>query len=70
MSSAEPAAVLPHEPGSRFLDEISEQPEALLRLLQGRAAFDEVAAEMRRREATTIRMVGHGSSDNAASYGV
>ena len=25
---------------------------------------------MRRREATTIRMVGHGSSDNAASYGV
>jgi hypothetical protein len=25
---------------------------------------------MRARGATTIRMVGHGSSDNAASYGV
>ena len=69
MSSAEPA-VVPHEPGSQFLDEIREQPEALRRLLEGQAAFATVAEEMRVREATTIRMVGHGSSDNAASYGV
>lgn len=69
MSSAEPAARLPHEPGSRFLDEIREQPAALLRLLE-QDTFAAVAAEMRRRGATTIRMVGHGSSDNAASYGV
>jgi glucosamine--fructose-6-phosphate aminotransferase (isomerizing) len=69
VSSAEPAARLPHEPGSRFLDEIREQPAALLRLLE-QDTFAAVAAEMRRRGATTIRMVGHGSSDNAASYGV
>ena len=29
-----------------------------------------MADAIREREATTIRMVGHGSSDNAASYGV
>jgi glucosamine--fructose-6-phosphate aminotransferase (isomerizing) len=58
------------EPGSRFRDEIREQPHALLRLLEGEAEFARVAAEIRQREATTIRMVGHGSSDNAASYGV
>ena len=61
---------MPNEPGSQFLDEIREQPEALGRLLEGQAAFAAVADEMRLREATTIRMVGHGSSDNAASYGV
>jgi glucosamine--fructose-6-phosphate aminotransferase (isomerizing) len=61
--------MLPHEPGSRFLDEIREQPAALLRLLE-QDTFAAVAAEMRRRGATTVRMVGHGSSDNAASYGV
>ena len=32
--------------------------------------FSRVAAEIHTRGATTIRMVGHGSSDNAASYGV
>ena len=67
MSSAEPAAA--PEPGSRFFEEIREQPDALLRLLD-EDAFAQVAAEMRTREATTVRMVGHGSSDNAASYGV
>jgi glucosamine--fructose-6-phosphate aminotransferase (isomerizing) len=67
VSSAEPAS---QAPGSIFLEEIHEQPEALLRLLDGSAAFADVAAEIRRRGATTIRMVGHGSSDNAASYGI
>jgi glutamine---fructose-6-phosphate transaminase (isomerizing) len=70
VSSAEPAAPLPHEPGARFLDEIREQPDALHRLLEGQGEFAAVADEMRQRDATTIRMVGHGSSDNAASYGV
>jgi glucosamine--fructose-6-phosphate aminotransferase (isomerizing) len=69
VSSAEPA-VAPSEPGSRFLEEIREQPDALLRLLDGDTDFAAVAAEMRRRGAKTVRMVGHGSSDNAASYGV
>ena len=70
MSSAEAAPVIPSEPGSRFLDEIREQPAAIGRLLESSSAFAHVAEEMRRRGATTIRMVGHGSSDNAASYGV
>jgi glucosamine--fructose-6-phosphate aminotransferase (isomerizing) len=70
VSSAEAAPVASSEPGSRFLDEIREQPAAIRRLLESSATFVEVADEMHRREATTIRMVGHGSSDNAASYGV
>lgn len=71
MSSAElPVAADPPEPGSRFREEIREQPEALLRLLERDAEFARVAAQMHERGATTIRMVGHGSSDNAASYGV
>ena len=67
--SAEPAAARP-TPGAIFLEEIREQPDALLRLLATHAAFERVADEMRRRGATTIRMAGHGSSDNAASYGM
>jgi glutamine---fructose-6-phosphate transaminase (isomerizing) len=77
VSSASAAAPEPEPPGrpagdagSRFLAEIGEQPAALLRLLEQDAAFEQVAAEIRARGATTIRMVGHGSSDNAASYGV
>ncbi len=71
MSSAElPLPASPVEPGSRFLEEIREQPDALLRLLEGDAVFAHVAAEIHARGATTVRMVGHGSSDNAASYGV
>jgi glucosamine--fructose-6-phosphate aminotransferase (isomerizing) len=56
--------------GARFLNEIREQPAALLRLLEGEGEFARVAGEMRERGATSIRMAGHGSSDNAASYGV
>jgi glutamine---fructose-6-phosphate transaminase (isomerizing) len=68
VSSAEP--IPPATPGTLFLEEIHEQPDALHRLLEGGGAFAEVAGEIHRRGATTIRMVGHGSSDNAASYGV
>jgi glucosamine--fructose-6-phosphate aminotransferase (isomerizing) len=66
------SAELPAEraPGSQFLDEIREQPDALMRLLASSAELERVAGEMRARGATTIRMAGHGSSDNAASYGV
>ena len=71
MSSAElSAAVEPIPPGSKFLGEIREQPAALRRLLERDDDFARVAAEMRTRGATTVRMAGHGSSDNAASYGV
>jgi glucosamine--fructose-6-phosphate aminotransferase (isomerizing) len=70
VSSAEVALAPEREPGAQFLEEIREQPAALLRLLEGDADFARVAAEIRERKARTIRMVGHGSSDNAASYGV
>lgn len=71
MSSAERNASLPAtRAGAQFLEEIREQPEALLRLLDAEPEFDSVAREMLARGATTVRMVGHGSSDNAASYGV
>lgn len=71
MSSAEATLAGGAEPaGAQFLAEIREQPEALTRLLEHDAEFARVAAAARRRRATTVRMVGHGSSDNAASYGV
>jgi glucosamine--fructose-6-phosphate aminotransferase (isomerizing) len=56
--------------GSRFLAEIREQPAALLRLLEHEPEFARAAEEMRRRDAQVVRLVGHGSSDNAASYGI
>jgi glutamine---fructose-6-phosphate transaminase (isomerizing) len=57
-------------PGAHFLAEIRAQPEALAGLLEHEPAYARVAAVMRDRGATTVRLVGHGSSDNAASYGV
>jgi glutamine---fructose-6-phosphate transaminase (isomerizing) len=55
------------EAGALYLAEIREQPAALRRLLDGRVEFARVAAAA---PPGLIRMVGHGSSDNAASYGV
>jgi glucosamine--fructose-6-phosphate aminotransferase (isomerizing) len=62
-SSSEPA-------GSRFLAEIREQPSALLSLLEQEREFARVATAIGERPGALVRMVGHGSSDNAASYGV
>jgi glutamine---fructose-6-phosphate transaminase (isomerizing) len=56
--------------GADFLTEIHEQPAALRALLEHESAYARVATAARKRGATTVRMVGHGSSDNAASYGV
>ncbi len=56
--------------GAQFLAEIHEQPQALLRLLEHESEYARVAALARERNARIVRMVGHGSSDNAASYGV
>src|SRR5438105_5470138 len=61
---------LPAEPGAVFLSEIREQPHALLGLLEHEREFARVAAAARDRDATIVRLVGHGSSDNAASYGI
>jgi glucosamine--fructose-6-phosphate aminotransferase (isomerizing) len=57
-------------PGSRYLAEIREQPAALRRLLEHRGEFERVAAAASAHGGGIVRMVGHGSSDNAASFGV
>ena len=59
-----------HAPGSLLLGEIREQPAALERLLEHSDEYAAVAAVARDRGLNLVRMVGHGSSDNAASYGV
>jgi glucosamine--fructose-6-phosphate aminotransferase (isomerizing) len=72
VESAEPPPSEPEpaDAGAGFLAEIHEQPEALLHLLEHEAEYERVAALARERGSSTVRMVGHGSSDNAASYGV
>jgi glutamine---fructose-6-phosphate transaminase (isomerizing) len=68
--SSPEAAELPEPLGADFLAEIRSQPQALRALLEHEPAYAEAAARARKQAADTIRMVGHGSSDNAASYGV
>jgi glucosamine--fructose-6-phosphate aminotransferase (isomerizing) len=58
------------EPGKHFLAEIREQPAALRRLLEQDTEIGRIAAMVRARDARLVRIVGHGSSDNAASFGV
>jgi glutamine---fructose-6-phosphate transaminase (isomerizing) len=53
-----------------LLEEIREQPAALLRLAEHAADYRAVAELARNRGVSLVRMVGHGSSDNAASFGV
>jgi glutamine---fructose-6-phosphate transaminase (isomerizing) len=60
----------PHNPGELFLAEIREQPAALLRLLEQGAEIEAVTRAMVERRPSVVRLVGHGSSDAAASYGV
>ena len=64
-----PEAVEPYEPGTSFRAEIREQPQALRRLLEHEGEFARIAQTMRER-GPLVRIVGHGSSDNAATYGV
>ena len=63
---SQPEAAKRAEPGAQFLAEIGEQPAALRRLLEHGAEYARVATAGR----GLVRIVGHGSSDNAASYGV
>jgi glutamine---fructose-6-phosphate transaminase (isomerizing) len=69
MSASQPD-LTPAETGAQFLAEIREQPLALARLLEHEGEYARAAEAALERKATTVRMVGHGSSDNAASYGV
>jgi len=71
-AATDPGAAEPEPtgPGAILLREIREQPAALERLLAEEDRYAAVAESMREHGLTTVRMVGHGSSDNAASYGV
>jgi glucosamine--fructose-6-phosphate aminotransferase (isomerizing) len=60
----------PEPNGSILLREIREQPAALERLLEHAPEYAAVARHARERGLNVVRMVGHGSSDNAASYGI
>jgi glucosamine--fructose-6-phosphate aminotransferase (isomerizing) len=53
-----------------FLAEVREQPATLLSLLEHLDAFVSVGRACAERKPTAVRLVGHGSSDAAASYGV
>ena len=65
-----PQAAPPTVPGAQLLTEIREQPAALRRLVGHAGEYAAVATLCVRRGSPLVRMVGHGSSDNAASYGV
>jgi glucosamine--fructose-6-phosphate aminotransferase (isomerizing) len=69
VSPAEGAAQ-PVDPGALFLGEIHEQPDALRRLLAHEDEISRAARLAHERDARLIRLVGHGSSDNAASFGI
>jgi glutamine---fructose-6-phosphate transaminase (isomerizing) len=53
-----------------FLAEVREQPAALLSLLEHVDAFVGAARACAERKPAAVRLVGHGSSDAAAAYGV
>jgi len=65
-----PSDGAPHFPGEIFAREIHQQPEALLGLLEHEREYDALARAIAERAPALIRFVGHGSSDNAATYGV
>src|SRR6266542_1423489 len=56
--------------GESFLAEIREQPDALRRLLDHEEEFAAAARAFADRRPSVVRLVGHGTSDAAASYGV
>jgi glutamine---fructose-6-phosphate transaminase (isomerizing) len=64
--SASPAEI----PGGHFRREIAEQPDALRRLLANRDEISAAARALAHRLPDLIRVIAHGSSDNAASYGM
>jgi glucosamine--fructose-6-phosphate aminotransferase (isomerizing) len=71
MPSAEACARRePAAPGSLYWAEIHEQPLALRRLVEQARLYDAVAERVAGLRPDLVRLVGHGSSDNAAAYGV
>ena len=53
---------------SVLLEEVREQPDALRRIVAHVEEYADAAARLRGRR--LVRLVGHGSSDNACTYGV
>jgi glucosamine--fructose-6-phosphate aminotransferase (isomerizing) len=53
-----------------MLAEIREQPDALRRLVDDEEAIRDAAQAVAAARPRTVRLVGHGTSDNAATYGV
>ena len=70
MTVAADASPAPAPPGTQLLAEIREQPAALRRLLEHADDYAAAASAAATRGRELVRMVGHGSSDNAASYGI
>jgi glutamine---fructose-6-phosphate transaminase (isomerizing) len=56
--------------GALFRAEIREQPDALERLLASETELETVSAALAERRPSVVRLVGHGTSDAAAAYGV
>jgi glutamine---fructose-6-phosphate transaminase (isomerizing) len=67
--AAEPELPEAPPPAGLFLSEVREQPEALLRLLEHETELEAAARAMAKRAPTAVRLVGHGTSDSAATYG-
>jgi glutamine---fructose-6-phosphate transaminase (isomerizing) len=60
----------PGRGGGHFLAEIRQQPAALLSLLERLDEYVAVGRACAERSPSALRLVAHGSSDAAASYGV
>lgn len=56
--------------GALMLEEIRAQPEAIRRLLARDEDVREAARRLAALNPAVVRLVGHGTSDNAATYGV
>jgi glucosamine--fructose-6-phosphate aminotransferase (isomerizing) len=57
-------------PGAAMLAEIREQPDAIRRILDADEALRDTAARLSALAPSVVRLVGHGTSDNASTYGV
>ncbi|MET0938753.1 MAG: SIS domain-containing protein [Gaiellaceae bacterium] len=69
MALSEPSPVEPVA-GELFSSEIREQPAAIARLVEQRRLYASAGRTLAKLQPSVVRLVGHGSSDNAASYGV
>src|SRR4051812_22457809 len=56
--------------GAAMLAEIREQPSALRRLLDQDEELRWIGNRLAKTQPRVVRLIGHGTSDNAATYGV